>query len=181
VFTLPNLLTILRIFLVPILVVVLLTRFENREYIGLIIFWLASITDFLDGYLARKYSQVTTLGKLLDPIADKLLISSAFISLVELGLAPAWMVLIIIGREFAVNGLRNVIIEKGLVLSASRLGKFKMGSQVVCISLLILGEKLGEFAFLGNVALWVVLVAAIGSMVDYFAKFWILLFPKNTE
>lgn len=179
--TIPNLLTILRIFLVPVLVVVLLTRMQNKEFIGLAIFILASVTDFLDGYLARRYNQVTVMGKLLDPIADKLLISAAFISLVELKIAPAWMVVIIIGREFAVSGLRSVVAKMGQAISASPLGKFKMGSQVVCISLLILGDKLGDFMFLGTISLWVVLVAAIGSMVDYFARFWKILTQETTK
>ena len=102
---LPNSLTVTRIFLIPLLVVVLLTgRFTDREILGFIVFVIAALTDYLDGYFARKRKQVTTLGKLLDPIADKLLISAAFISLVELGIAPAWMVVIIVGREFAVTG-----------------------------------------------------------------------------
>ena len=108
VINLPNSLTLLRIFLVPILVVILLTKFEDKELWGVGVFLIAASTDFLDGYIARKRGQVTNLGKLLDPVADKLLISAAFISLVEEGLAPAWMVVIIIGREFAVMGLRSI-------------------------------------------------------------------------
>jgi CDP-diacylglycerol---glycerol-3-phosphate 3-phosphatidyltransferase len=102
----PNALTLLRIFLVPFLVVVLLTKFEGREIVALAIFLLATATDFFDGWLARRRGEITTLGTLLDPIADKLLISAAFISLVELNLAPAWMVVVVVGREFAVTGLR---------------------------------------------------------------------------
>ncbi len=170
--TLPNALTLLRIFLVPILVVVLLTKFTAREYVGLGIFLIAAITDFLDGYLARRYNEVTRLGMLLDPIADKLLVSCAFISLVELGMAPAWMVAIIIGREFAVSGLRAIAAQQGVTIPASPLGKGKMISQVVAISLLILGHELGEFLFVASVALWVVVIFAIGSAVDYFQKFW---------
>jgi len=122
VWNLPNSLTLLRIFLVPFLVVVLLTKFDGREYVGLAIFLIAAITDLLDGYFARKYKQVTRLGILLDPIADKLLISSALISLVELGLAPAWMIVIIVGREFAVSGLRTIASQQGVTIAASPLG-----------------------------------------------------------
>ncbi|HKD10880.1 MAG TPA: CDP-diacylglycerol--glycerol-3-phosphate 3-phosphatidyltransferase, partial [Thermoanaerobaculia bacterium] len=111
---LPNALTLSRIFLVPFLVVVLLTKFDGREIVGLIIFLTATATDFFDGWLARRRGEITTLGTLLDPIADKLLISAAFISLVELGLAPAWMVVVVVGREFAVSGLRAIASGHGL-------------------------------------------------------------------
>src|SRR5712691_3809704 len=110
----PNSLTLLRIFLVPFLVVVLLTKFYGREYVGLTIFLVAAVTDFFDGWIARRSNKITRLGALLDPIADKLLMSAAFISLVELGLAPAWMVVIVIGREFAVSGLRAIASGYGL-------------------------------------------------------------------
>jgi CDP-diacylglycerol---glycerol-3-phosphate 3-phosphatidyltransferase len=175
VMNLPNALTLLRIFLVPFLVVVLLTKFDGREYVGLAIFWLASITDYFDGFFARRQKKITKLGMLLDPIADKLLMSAAFISLVELGLAPAWMIVVIIGREFAVSGLRSIAAQQGVTIAASPLGKWKMISQVVAISILILGHELGEFIKLGEVALWLVVLFAIGSMVDYFAKFWRLV------
>jgi CDP-diacylglycerol---glycerol-3-phosphate 3-phosphatidyltransferase len=170
---LPNSLTIFRIFLVPILVVVLLTKFEGKEIIGVIIFLVAAATDVLDGYLARRRRQVTDLGKLLDPIADKLLISAALISLVEESLAPAWMVVIIVGREFAVSGLRSVAVQQGVSIPASRWGKWKMGSQVLAIVLLILGRKLPvEFTKAGEVVLWAVVVLAVFSGVDYFVKFY---------
>ena len=169
---LPNALTLLRIFLVPILVVVLLTKFTGREYVGLAIFLLAAITDFLDGWIARRYNEVTRLGMLLDPIADKLLVSCAFISLVELRLAPAWMVAVIIGREFAVSGLRSIAAQQGVTIPASPLGKGKMVTQVIAISLLILGHELGEFMYVAKIALWAVVIFAIGSGVDYFMKFW---------
>ena len=168
---LPNSLTLLRIFLVPFLVVVLLTKFYGREYVGLAIFLLAAITDFLDGFFARRYNRMTRLGALLDPIADKLLMSAAFISLVELGLARAWMVVIIIGREFAVSGLRSIAAQQGVTIAASPLGKGKMISQVIAIALLILGYQLGEFLFIGTVALWIVMIFALASGVDYFIKF----------
>ena len=168
---LPNALTLLRIFLVPFLVVVLLTKFDGRETVGLVIFLTAVTTDFLDGWLARRRSEITTLGALLDPIADKLLMSAAFISLVELGLAPAWMIVIIIGREFAVTGLRSIAVQQGVTIAASPLGKWKTGSQVIAISLLILGYELGELRFIAVLALWVVMIFALASAVDYFSRF----------
>src|SRR5213075_876209 len=146
----PNALTLFRIFLVPFLVVVLLTKFSGREYAGLAIFLVAAITDFFDGYFARKYNKMTRLGALLDPIADKLLMSAAFISLVELGLARAWMIVIIIGREFAVSGLRSIAAQHGVTIAASPLGKTKTVAQVIAISLLIVGYELGEFKFVGE-------------------------------
>jgi CDP-diacylglycerol--glycerol-3-phosphate 3-phosphatidyltransferase len=186
---LPNALTLGRIFLVPLLVVVLLTKFEGRlilgvrkELIGAAIFAFASLTDWLDGYLARRRQQVTVLGQLMDPIADKLLVTAAFISLVQMGLAPAWMVAVIIGREFVVTGLRSIAFAKGVMIPASRLGKFKMASQVIAILLLILGQDhLQGFFVLGQLALWVVLVTAVASAVDYFRGFSQLLNPRVAE
>ena len=173
VWNLPNALTLLRIFLVPLLVVVLLTKppYSGKEYVGLAIFLIAAVTDFFDGWLARRRKQVTKLGMLLDPIADKLLVSAAFISLVQLHLAPAWMIVIIIGREFAVSGLRSIAAQQGVTIPASPLGKGKMVSQVIAISLLILGKELGQYMFFGKIALWAVVVFALGSFVDYFMKF----------
>lgn len=176
---LPNSLTIARIFLVPVLVSVLLTKFEGRLVVGLpvelvaaAIFGIASFTDWLDGYLARRRNQVTALGQMLDPLADKLLISATLISLVQLGLASAWMVGVIIGREIAVTGLRNLAYSRGLAMPASGLGKFKMASQVVAILLLILGwERMPALLVLGQAALWVVLLTAVVSAVDYYQGF----------
>jgi len=147
---LPNALTLLRIFIVPLLVVVLLTPFsENwfgvpRHVLGVALFLGAALTDFLDGHFARSRDQVTRLGQLLDPIADKLLISAALISLVENQLAPAWAVVIIIGREFAVTGLRSIAATDGVVIAASRMGKFKMLAQVVTVALLIASSVSGK-------------------------------------
>ena len=171
IWNLPNSLTLSRIFLVPFLVVVLLTKFSGREYAGLAIFLAAAATDFFDGYIARRRNQITRLGVLLDPIADKLLMSAAFISLVELQYAKAWMVVIIIGREFAVSGLRAIAAQQGVMIPASPLGKSKMVSEVIAVSLLILGHELGEFLFIGNIALWVVMIFALLSGIDYFVKF----------
>jgi CDP-diacylglycerol--glycerol-3-phosphate 3-phosphatidyltransferase len=180
---LPNSLTLVRMFLVPLLVVVLLTEFEGwmlagipRGLLGAFIFGLASLTDWLDGYLARRRRQVTWLGQVLDPIADKLLTSAAFISLVQLDLAPAWMVALIIGREFAITALRSLAYTKGITIPASPLGKIKMASQVTAILLIILGwGRLPWLAAAGQVALWVVMVAAVISAVDYYRRFQVML------
>ena len=173
IWNLPNALTLFRIFLVPFLVVVLLTKFTGREFVGLGIFLVAAVTDFFDGWIARRRNQTTRLGALLDPIADKLLMSAAFISLVEMDPShvPAWMVVIIIGREFAVSGLRSIAAQQGVTIAASPLGKGKMVSQVIAISLLILGYELGQFRISGTVALWAVMLFALASGVDYFVKF----------
>jgi CDP-diacylglycerol---glycerol-3-phosphate 3-phosphatidyltransferase len=167
---LPNSLTLFRIFMVPLLVAVLLTRYD--EMLAATIFMAASLTDLLDGYLARKREQVTTLGVLLDPVADKLLISSAFISLVQLQIAPAWMVVIIIGREFAVSGLRSIASSQGFTIDASKTGKIKMATQVAAITLMILGIRYPLFKTLGGVSLWFVVIFAIWSAKEYFQTFW---------
>jgi CDP-diacylglycerol--glycerol-3-phosphate 3-phosphatidyltransferase len=168
---LPNSLTLLRIFLVPFLVVVLLTKFDGREAVGLFIFLAATATDFLDGWVARRRGQVTTFGILLDPIADKLLISAVFISLVELGLAPSWMVVIIVGREFAVSGLRAIASGQGIVIPASGWGKAKMLSQIIAASLLILALRHEIFIAAGKAMLWIVVVVTLVSGTQYFLRF----------
>ncbi len=186
---LPNALTLGRMFLVPLLVVVLLTEFEGRqilgvskELVGAVIFAVASITDWLDGYLARRRRQVTWLGQMLDPIADKLLTCFAFISLVQLGLAQAWMVALIIGREFAITALRSLAYTKGITIPASPLGKIKMVSQVTAILLLILGGgPLPWLASAGDVALWVVMLTAVVSAVDYYRRFQVMLSAHVTD
>lgn len=139
---LPTYLTLVRILLVPVLVVVLMTRVTRFEVIGVLVFWAASITDFFDGYLARRWNQVTTLGKLLDPLADKLLIAGALLSLVELRLAPAWMVFIILAREMAITGLRGLASEEGITIAADRMGKWKLGAQIAAVSCLLFGPVL---------------------------------------
>jgi CDP-diacylglycerol--glycerol-3-phosphate 3-phosphatidyltransferase len=178
---LPNSLTILRIFFVPLLVVVLLTRQPNWNFWGLpihfevwgvLILIVAASTDAMDGYIARKRGEVTTLGILLDPIADKLLISAAFISLVQMGLVPAWMVVIIIGREFMVVGLREIASVEGLVIPASALGKTKMILQVVAGCAVILTAKYPALKSLGTTLMWLVVLSAIVSAVHYFQMFW---------
>ena len=176
---LPNTLTVARIFLVPLLVSVLLTKFEGRLVLGLpvelvaaAIFGIASLTDWLDGYLARRRKQVTTLGQILDPLADKLLISATLISLVQLDLVQSWMVAVIISREIAVTGLRNLAYSRGLTMPASGLGKLKMASQVTAILLLLLGwERVPLLVTLGQGAMWLVVITALVSAVDYVQGF----------
>ncbi len=178
---LPNSLTILRIFFVPLLVVVLLTREPNLVLMGVpinfavwgvLILLAAAATDWADGYFARRRGEITTLGILLDPIADKLLISAAFISLVEMRLVPGWMVVLIIGREFIVLGLRNIASAEGFTIQASALGKTKMVLQVLAVCALILGAKHRVFKPLGLLLLWLVVVSAVASAVQYFLRFW---------
>ena len=186
---LPNSLTVTRIFLVPLLVVVLLTQFEGRhvlgvpkEIVGAAIFAIAALTDWADGYLARRRKQITPLGQFIDPLADKLLVLAALISLVQMELAPAWMVLIIIGREFAVTTFRSIAYARGVIVAASPLGKIKMVAQVVAILALILGRGFRmELVLIGNAALWVVVVAALVSAADYFRRFNLILSPKVAD
>jgi CDP-diacylglycerol--glycerol-3-phosphate 3-phosphatidyltransferase len=169
---LPISLTLLRIFFVPLLVALLLTKGENMDLWAVGVFLLAAATDLLDGYLARKRGQITTLGILLDPIADKLLTSAAFISLVELNLVPAWMVVIIVGREFAVSGLRAIASAEGFAIEASELGKTKMIFQVIAIAVIVLERRYVAMHPLGELLLWVVVVFALASAVQYFWSFW---------
>src|SRR5579872_189941 len=173
---LPNSLTILRIFFVPLLVVVLLTREPNLELWGLpfhfeiwgvLILAVAAATDAFDGYFARKRGEITTLGILLDPIADKLLISAAFISLVSMGLMPAWMAVVIIGREFVVMGLREIASVEGLVIPATALGKTKMILQVLAGCAVILTANHPGLMTLGTVLVWLVVLSAVISAVHY--------------
>jgi CDP-diacylglycerol--glycerol-3-phosphate 3-phosphatidyltransferase len=169
---LPNTLTITRIFLTPLLVVILLTRTEGKEIYGALIFCIAALTDYFDGYFARKRNQVTTIGKLLDPIADKLLVSSAFISLVELQLAPAWMVVIIVGREFAVSGIRSIAASMGHVMPANWFGKTKMVVQIFTIVVLIVADTYREpWLPFGRLLLWATMVVSLVSAGSYLWTF----------
>src|SRR5438094_345879 len=178
---LPNSLTLLRIFFVPVLIVILLTKSPNLvvwgvsmhfEVWGVLILLLAAATDWADGYLARRRLQVTTLGILLDPIADKLLISAAFISLVDMQLVPAWMVVIIIGREFTVLGLRNIASAEGFTIAASALGKTKMVLQVCAVAVVIAAAQHPFLERVGKLLLWLVVVSALASAAQYFLRFW---------
>lgn len=181
---LPNALTLFRIFLVPLLVVVLLTRMPAKEYLALGVFLVAALTDLLDGWIARKLKKVTRLGMLLDPIADKILVSAALISLVDLQEADAWAVCIIVGREFAVSGMRAIAAGENITIAASKLGKWKMGTQVVGISLMILGARLddiGLWRMTGRAALYVMTVMALVSGFEYFRKYLPALLAKEAE
>ncbi|MBW2443079.1 MAG: CDP-diacylglycerol--glycerol-3-phosphate 3-phosphatidyltransferase [Deltaproteobacteria bacterium] len=173
----PNTLTLFRIAAVPIIVILMLFPTRVTTFLAAIFFSAAAITDYFDGYLARKFGLVSNLGKVMDPVADKLLVSSAFIMLTSLGWVPAWMVCIIIGREIAVTGLRNIIAEKGEDLSASNLGKYKTGFQIAAaIPLLIHYPFFGLDAnAIGWFFLWGALGFTIWSGVDYFVKFRNLL------
>jgi CDP-diacylglycerol---glycerol-3-phosphate 3-phosphatidyltransferase len=176
---LPNTLTLGRIFLVPLLVVVLLTGpvgsqlfGVSKELLGAAIFGVASLTDWLDGYLARRRKQVTPFGQWMDPLADKLLITAALVSLVQMDLARAWLVAVILGREFAVTVLRTIVHARGQSLPASPMGKIKMIAQIVAILVLILGRgHMQQFFIVGTIALWVAAIAAIVSAFDYYRHF----------
>ena len=177
----PNILTLLRIFFVPLLVAALVQdnrRFEllgiafTNEIIALAIFWVAAATDIVDGYLARRWGQVTTVGTLLDPIADKLLISAALISLVQVRVLPGWMAILIIGREFAVTGLRSIAASAGYTIAASDLGKTKMVSQVIAVSMLLLSVSFPALRAWAMVWMWSVVFFSLLSAGLYFAKFW---------
>ena len=177
---LPNILTILRIFFVPLLVAAMVQEgfwlqrpwLVTKDFIALSIFLCAAITDILDGYLARRWKQVTTVGTLLDPIADKLLVSAALISLVQTHKVPAWMVVLIIGREFAVSGLRSIAAAEGYTIQASELGKTKTVLQVIAISIVLLSVHYPVLIDWGLWAMWAVVIMAMISAIDYFMKFW---------
>ena len=178
---LPNALTILRIFFVPLLVAALVQEnvtFQvagytvTKEWLALAIFLTAAATDSLDGYLARRWRQVTTIGTLLDPIADKLLVSAALISLVQVRVLPGWMAILIVGREFAVSGLRSIAAAEGYTIRASDLGKTKMLSQVVAVSCMLLSIRHPGLRLPGMFLMWGVVFFAMLSAISYFRKFW---------
>src|ERR1051325_11611640 len=178
---LPNALTILRIFFVPLLVAALVQEnvtvqlgsvLVTNEWLALAIFLAAAATDLLDGYLARRWKQVTTIGTLLDPIADKLLISAALISLVQVRAMQGWMAILIIAREFAVSGLRSIAAAEGYTIRANDLGKTKMFSQVVAISCVLFSRRHPEFARISAISMWVVVFFSVVSAASYFGKFW---------
>ena len=143
-----------------------------NDFFAVTVFLAAALTDLLDGYLARRWKQVTTVGTLLDPVADKLLISAALISLVEIRLLPGWMVILIIGREFAVSGLRSIAAAEGYTIKAGELGKSKMMLQVVGVALLMLSIRWSDLRVFALAAMWAVVVMGLASAVDYFRKFW---------
>lgn len=181
---LPNKITVSRIFMIPVFLVIMLVDFNWGELtllgaelpvtdlVGALIFIIAASTDWVDGYYARKHNLVTNLGKFLDPLADKLLVSAALIVLVEMGAAPSWIVIIIISREFAVTGLRLILAGTGEVVAANMLGKVKTWAQIVAISALLLHNIIFEMINIrfDLIALWVALIFTIWSGWDYFAK-----------
>ena len=186
---LPNSITLTRIFSIPLLIWILSTsRLPSsngeKELLASALFIAASITDGIDGYLARKRGQITTMGMLLDPLADKLLIAAAFITLVQFNpsLVPAWMAVVIIGREFLVSGLRSIAASEGFTIEASDLGKFKMLVQIVSVVAVILDHRWKEWPVYGTyffpvhwiafIAIWFMVFLSLASAVDYFAAFW---------
>ncbi|MGA7409275.1 MAG: CDP-diacylglycerol--glycerol-3-phosphate 3-phosphatidyltransferase [Bryobacteraceae bacterium] len=182
---LPNLLTLFRIFLVPLLVAALLQQhlrveFNGRtlianDFFALMVFLAAALTDLLDGYLARRWKQVTTVGTLLDPIADKLLISAAMISLVQVRMLPGWLVILVISREFAVSGLRSIAAAEGYTIKASELGKTKMVMQVTGVAMVMMTTRWPQMEPYAMAAVWGALLFGLWSAGDYFRKFWKLV------
>ena len=181
---LPNKLTVFRMILIVPFVLLLLGGFhewawftaifggimEYVDYIALAIFIIASLTDMLDGKIARKYNLITNFGKFMDPLADKLLVCSAMICLVEMGRIPAWIVIVIISREFIISGFRLIAADNGVVIAASYWGKFKTASQMVTVILLVLNIQNTVFTVLGTVFIYISLVLTVVSLIDYIAK-----------
>jgi CDP-diacylglycerol---glycerol-3-phosphate 3-phosphatidyltransferase len=166
--TVPNLLTVFRILLVPVLVAALLSGIESGDLLAAIIFVIASATDALDGYIARRNKDVTTFGKLMDPLADKLLVTSALVSLVALDRLQAWVAMVIIAREFAVTGLRQLAMEHGEVIHASAWGKIKTAAQIAMVLVLILVEG---SPFWVDALVYATVVITVVSAADYFFNF----------
>ncbi len=166
---LPNKLTILRIILVPVFVVITLSNCfgDNSRWVALAIFIIASLTDLLDGKIARKYGLVTNFGKFMDPLADKMLVCSALICLVELGRISSWMVIVIVARDFVISGFRLVAAESGKVIAANYWGKFKTASQMVMICLLIADIQYGFFPLLSEIFKWIALILTVISLIIY--------------
>jgi len=173
IFTLPNGVTITRIIAIPVILILLFSSGRFYQIITAFLFLLVAVTDTLDGYLARRYGMVTTLGKFLDPLADKLLIVTALIALIPGRGIPFWMVIVIVGREIAVTGLRGIAASQGIIISASQLGKYKTVFEVASIFFLVLnGDYFSiDFHQVGMGLLWVSLVVAVVSGIDYFKKF----------
>ncbi len=168
---LPNKLTLFRVILVPVFVVLMLAPVPYGKYWALAVFIIASLTDWLDGYLARKNNLVTDFGKFMDPIADKLLVSSAIICLVSNGSLAAWMAIIFIGREFIISGFRLIASDKGTVIAASYWGKFKTVFEMLMVMLLILNFA-GVWHILTLIVTWIALILTVVSLVDYLQKNW---------
>lgn len=177
---LPNKITLFRIFLVPLIIVFLISPSLWSCLMAAIVFSIAAATDWLDGHLARVTDQVTLLGKLMDPVADKLLIVAALVPLVQLGRVSAWIVVVIIGREFAVSGLRMIASSQGIHIAAGVSGKYKMGAEITAVLFLILDFNI-VFHSCGQVAIWVAMILAILSAIDYFNQFWSQLDPRKLD
>ena len=169
---LPNKLTMFRVILIPFFVFFLLAPyFEGYgNYIAVAIFIVASLTDLLDGKIARKYNLVTNFGKFMDPLADKLLVCSAMICLIELGLLPAWIVIIIIAREFIISGFRLIASDNGVVIAASYWGKFKTTFQMLMVIVLLLNFDSAAFKILGTVLVWIATIRSVVTLIDYIVK-----------
>jgi len=168
---LPNKLTMLRVIMIPFFVVFLLVDITPYDkWIALAIFIVASLTDMADGKIARKYNLITNFGKFMDPLADKLLVCSAMIALIELGRIPAWIVIVIIAREFIISGFRLVASDNGVVIAASYWGKFKTVSQMVMVILMI--ADIPQLQIVTTVIMYIALVLTIVSLIDYLAKNW---------
>ena len=177
IFNLPNSLTLFRVACIPVLVILLFFPNKLTSFLAAVVFGLASISDLLDGFLARRQQLVTTFGKFLDPLADKLIVSAALIMLIPLGRAPAWMVVVIVGRELAITGLRSMAVSEGKVISADELGKKKMVFQIVAIlGLLLHYEYFGiNFHAVGMFFLWLAVILTLWSGFNYFRRFWHVL------
>ena len=196
---LPNSITLTRIAAIPLLIWILCTprfnseRIGEREVLASAVFILASMTDGIDGYLARKRGQITTMGMLLDPLADKLLVAAAFITLVQFNpaMVPAWMAVVVIGREFLVSGLRSIAASEGFTIQASELGKFKMLVQIISVVAVILAHRWHEWPLFGIyifpvywiawVAIWFMVLLSLVSAVDYFIAFWSRIDRKSEK
>ncbi len=184
---LPNKLTMLRVIMVPFFVAFLLLtpEYPSFKWVAFALFVAASLTDLLDGYIARKYNLITNFGKFMDPLADKLLVSAALVCLTALGFIPAWMTIVIISREFIISGFRLVAAERGIVIAAGWLGKWKTAVTMVMLAVMLLvvnasgfavdttgtiGGVYGAFIMLADVLLWISVILTIVSLVDYLVK-----------
>jgi len=176
---LPNILSLFRLVCIPLVIVSLYFQGRLGSFLAALFFGLAFITDFLDGYFARRYSAVTVLGKFLDPMADKLLVTSTIIMLISMDRIPAWIVILIVGREIAVTGLRSIAVSEGVVIQASSLGKYKTIFQsVATIALCLHYEYIGvQFQVVGMVFLWMALILTIWSGLAYFKEFHRVFYP----
>lgn len=169
---LPNIITLFRIALVPVLVIVLLSDWQGRGWLAFGLFILAALSDMADGTLARRRNLVTTFGKLIDPIADKILVMAVLVCLVDLKVVPAWMVILIISREFLLSGFRILASDRGITIPSSTLGKLKMWVEAVTIGLLLLGEPVLQGGyFLARIGLWVTMAVVWISALEYFYRY----------